>query len=313
MGAVLNVPFARGEWADVFPALRSFGFTVVALTPEERAEPIDRFVENHSAERLALVLGNEGAGLSAAAAGSGRRPRPHPDQARRRLPERCRRRRHRVVAIDAFCGCLVNTTAVLSIPVEFASQRKVRTRNKLVLPVQPLASLDLGLFHIAGPADLRPVRARIRLAHPVVAGGRDGRDRDCGACRAAARHGSAPAHRPLHRRLPEPDSPEDLLHDRVGRALDLHDRQPDGACDRRHHGRVAPQGDLPDRLFPAVSVGLAGGCARLPAARQGLDPRRRDTSAAISMAPSGPWPRLIPSCGSPGGPCRRVEGTTRSS
>ncbi len=68
MGAVLNVPFARGEWADVFPALRSFGFTVVALTPEERAEPIDRFVEHHSAERLALVLGNEGAGLSAAAA-----------------------------------------------------------------------------------------------------------------------------------------------------------------------------------------------------------------------------------------------------
>jgi tRNA G18 (ribose-2'-O)-methylase SpoU len=67
MGAVLNVPFARGEWADVFPAIRSLGFTVVALTPEERAEPIDRFVETHSAGRLALVLGNEGAGLSAVA------------------------------------------------------------------------------------------------------------------------------------------------------------------------------------------------------------------------------------------------------
>jgi tRNA G18 (ribose-2'-O)-methylase SpoU len=70
MGAVLRVPFARAEWADALPIVRSSGFTVVALTPSERAEPLDRFAENRRAEPLALLLGNEGTGLSDAAAAS---------------------------------------------------------------------------------------------------------------------------------------------------------------------------------------------------------------------------------------------------
>jgi tRNA G18 (ribose-2'-O)-methylase SpoU len=66
MGAVLRVPFARAEWAEALPIVRSIGFAVVALTPDERAEPIDRFAENRLGDRLALLLGNEGSGLSAA-------------------------------------------------------------------------------------------------------------------------------------------------------------------------------------------------------------------------------------------------------
>jgi tRNA G18 (ribose-2'-O)-methylase SpoU len=66
MGAVLRVPFARAEWAEALPIVRSSGFTVVALTPDERAQPIDRFAGNRLADRLALLLGNEGSGLSAA-------------------------------------------------------------------------------------------------------------------------------------------------------------------------------------------------------------------------------------------------------
>jgi tRNA G18 (ribose-2'-O)-methylase SpoU len=66
MGAVLRVPFARADWAEALPIVRSSGFTVVALTPDERAEPIDRFAEHRLFDRLALLLGNEGSGLSAA-------------------------------------------------------------------------------------------------------------------------------------------------------------------------------------------------------------------------------------------------------
>jgi tRNA G18 (ribose-2'-O)-methylase SpoU len=70
MGAVLRVPFARAAWADALPIVRSSGFTVVALTPHEPAEPLDRFAQHRRGDRLALLLGNEGAGLSGAAAAS---------------------------------------------------------------------------------------------------------------------------------------------------------------------------------------------------------------------------------------------------
>jgi tRNA G18 (ribose-2'-O)-methylase SpoU len=70
MGAVLRVPFARVAWADALPIVRSTGFTVVALTPDPAAEPIDRFAENRRGGHLALLLGNEGSGLSEAAAAS---------------------------------------------------------------------------------------------------------------------------------------------------------------------------------------------------------------------------------------------------
>jgi len=65
LGHVLHVPFA---WFPSWPAdlgrLRAGGFEVVALTPSADAEPIDgvAFVD-----RVALLLGTEGPGLSAAA------------------------------------------------------------------------------------------------------------------------------------------------------------------------------------------------------------------------------------------------------
>ena len=70
MAATLRVPFARVQWADALPKLRAMGYTVAALTPHQFAEPLDRFARQPRPERLALLLGNEGAGLSAAAAAS---------------------------------------------------------------------------------------------------------------------------------------------------------------------------------------------------------------------------------------------------
>jgi tRNA G18 (ribose-2'-O)-methylase SpoU len=70
MGAVLRVPYARARWPEVLPAVRASGLTIVALTPHESAEALDRFVERQRPPRVALLLGNEGAGLSDAAAAS---------------------------------------------------------------------------------------------------------------------------------------------------------------------------------------------------------------------------------------------------
>ena len=70
MGAVLRVPYARAEWPAALPIVREAGLTVVALTPHESAEPLDRFASHHRGQRLALLLGNEGAGLSTAAEAS---------------------------------------------------------------------------------------------------------------------------------------------------------------------------------------------------------------------------------------------------
>lgn len=70
MGASLRVPFARVEsLAVAIDALAEGGFTVVALTPERSAEPIACLARDGLPERLALMLGNEGRGLSEAAFG----------------------------------------------------------------------------------------------------------------------------------------------------------------------------------------------------------------------------------------------------
>jgi len=67
MGAALRVPFAHAEpWADSLARLNRAGFTVVALTPAPDAVDIS---DVHRAlsrpRRVALLLGTEGAGLSA--------------------------------------------------------------------------------------------------------------------------------------------------------------------------------------------------------------------------------------------------------
>lgn len=69
LGHVLRVPFARfedGRWPDGLRALSAEGVTTVALTPAAGAEPLGRLLAD-APERLALVLGAEGPGLTEAA------------------------------------------------------------------------------------------------------------------------------------------------------------------------------------------------------------------------------------------------------
>jgi tRNA G18 (ribose-2'-O)-methylase SpoU len=69
MGAVFGVPYARApQWPAALEALRARGFRVIALTPARDATPLNDVVVGQS-ERVAVVLGTEGAGLTAAAAG----------------------------------------------------------------------------------------------------------------------------------------------------------------------------------------------------------------------------------------------------
>ncbi|HLH82216.1 MAG TPA: RNA methyltransferase [Trebonia sp.] len=64
MGAVFAVPYARmTEWHDGLAELKGSGFTVLALTPDERAAPIGEALAR-SGRRVALLLGTEGDGLS---------------------------------------------------------------------------------------------------------------------------------------------------------------------------------------------------------------------------------------------------------
>src|SRR5690606_40589305 len=62
-GAVFSTPWTRlPDWYDAMPALSRAGFTSVALTLADDAVPIEDAVRG--VDRLALVLGGEGHGLS---------------------------------------------------------------------------------------------------------------------------------------------------------------------------------------------------------------------------------------------------------
>nr|WP_239074215.1 RNA methyltransferase [Micrococcus sp. Mcc28] len=67
MGTVFRLPWARlpGPVAESLPALRAAGFAVAALEVTERAVGLDsaRIEPLRTAERLALVLGQEGPGV----------------------------------------------------------------------------------------------------------------------------------------------------------------------------------------------------------------------------------------------------------
>ncbi|MFH8367051.1 TrmH family RNA methyltransferase [Streptomyces sp. NPDC018031] len=64
MGAVFSVPYARAEnWPRGLDAVREAGFTLLALTPDDKATAMDDAAP-HRLERVALMLGAEGAGLS---------------------------------------------------------------------------------------------------------------------------------------------------------------------------------------------------------------------------------------------------------
>lgn len=63
MGAVFTMPWTRlPDWYDALPDLSARGFTTIALTLSDDAVPIESAVAG--VDRLALVLGSEGHGLS---------------------------------------------------------------------------------------------------------------------------------------------------------------------------------------------------------------------------------------------------------
>jgi tRNA G18 (ribose-2'-O)-methylase SpoU len=66
MGHVVTVPWTRLEpWPEALDVLRRAGFRLVALTPAAGAEPLAAF-DCGPVERVAVLLGAEGPGLSAA-------------------------------------------------------------------------------------------------------------------------------------------------------------------------------------------------------------------------------------------------------
>ncbi|MDJ0320189.1 RNA methyltransferase [Pseudarthrobacter sp. PS3-L1] len=66
MGTVFQVPWVRlGQWPQDLEVLRSSGFTVAALELTDDAVDVDVLAASQP-ERLALVLGTEGAGMSPA-------------------------------------------------------------------------------------------------------------------------------------------------------------------------------------------------------------------------------------------------------
>ena len=63
MGAVFTMPWTRlPDWYDALPSLSARGFTTVALTLADDATPVEDAVAG--LDRVALVLGSEGHGLS---------------------------------------------------------------------------------------------------------------------------------------------------------------------------------------------------------------------------------------------------------
>jgi tRNA G18 (ribose-2'-O)-methylase SpoU len=64
MGAVFSVPYARlDSWPKGLESVREAGFTLLALTPDEKAKSLDEAAP-HRMDRVALMLGAEGDGLS---------------------------------------------------------------------------------------------------------------------------------------------------------------------------------------------------------------------------------------------------------
>ncbi len=69
MGATLSVPFVRLEdWPDALSRVRAEGFAIVALTPRVAgpSEELDAFASKRHPPPIALLVGTEGAGLTAA-------------------------------------------------------------------------------------------------------------------------------------------------------------------------------------------------------------------------------------------------------
>ena len=71
MGAVLSVPWAHAAtWPADLRALRATGFRIAALTPSRPSEPLEAFAARSRPQRLVLLAGTEGAGLTLDAEGA---------------------------------------------------------------------------------------------------------------------------------------------------------------------------------------------------------------------------------------------------
>lgn len=65
MGAVLDLPWTAAPGREVWDALRAAGYRLLALTPARTATPLRAAMASARAGRVAIVVGNEGEGLSA--------------------------------------------------------------------------------------------------------------------------------------------------------------------------------------------------------------------------------------------------------
>lgn len=65
MGSVLQMPYARmTAWPHDLSTLRANGFTVVAMTPKSHAIALQSVARRQPRQRIALVIGGEGQGLT---------------------------------------------------------------------------------------------------------------------------------------------------------------------------------------------------------------------------------------------------------
>ena len=65
MGAVLRMPYARLEqWPRGLAALKAEGFTLIALTPRAQAIDLSACARRQPRQKMAILVGSEGAGLS---------------------------------------------------------------------------------------------------------------------------------------------------------------------------------------------------------------------------------------------------------
>jgi tRNA G18 (ribose-2'-O)-methylase SpoU len=65
MGAVFSIPWSRlDEWYDAVGRLRAAGFATVALTPDPSALPLADFTSRALPDKLCVLVGSEGSGLS---------------------------------------------------------------------------------------------------------------------------------------------------------------------------------------------------------------------------------------------------------